>query len=191
MRRIQVVTALALFLLMASSGVAWATTVLRFTTDELADRADVVLHGQCVAARTRETRDGVVTDYDVRVIESLKGGVGAAFSFTTYGGVTEARGTFIPGAPTITQDEELLLFLDAPNKAGCRLVIGMAQGKFTVKQDEGSGRKVASRNLEGLQFLDPATGEAAEAKPEQAVPLDDLLARIRARVAEQAERKGR
>lgn len=190
MRRIQVVAALASFLLMASAGVAFATTVLRFTTDELADRADVVLHGQCVAARTRDTRDGVVTDYDVRVIESLKGGAGAAFSFTTYGGVTETRGTFIPGAPTITQDEELLLFLDAPNKAGCRLVIGMAQGKFTVKTTE-DGRKLASRNLEGLSFLDPATGEAAEAKPEQAVPLDDLLARLRARIAERAAGGGR
>lgn len=184
MRRIQVVAALASLLLVASAGVAWATTVLRFTTDELTDRADVVVHGQCVAARTRDTRDGVVTDYDVRVSESLKGGAGAAFSFTTYGGVTETRGTFIPGAPTITQDEELVLFLDAPNKAGCRMFIGMAQGKFTVKEDEASGRKVASRNLEGLSFLDPATGEAVEAKPEQAVRLDDLLARIRARVAE-------
>lgn len=182
MRRIQVVTALASLLLLASAGVAWATTVLRFTTDELCDRADVVIHGQCVAARTRDTRDGVVTDYDVRVLESLKGEAGAAFSFTTYGGVTETRGTFIPGAPTIKEDEELLLFLDAANKAGCRMVIGMAQGKFSVRTAE-DGRKLASRNLEGLSFLDPATGEATEAKPEQAVPLDDLLGRVRARVA--------
>lgn len=168
--------AVALLVLLASP--ALSTTVLRFSVEELADRADVVLHATCTGSTGRETPDGVVTDIELRVIEGLKGAAaGATFTFTTYGGRTEARGTFIAGSPQFVVGEELLLFLDRPNRVGYRMAIGMSQGKYTIRED--AGRKVASRDLVGLRFVDPRTGEVEEAGPEQGVDLGELLTTVK------------
>jgi hypothetical protein len=174
--------AVALGLLVA--GPALATTVLRFTREELTDRAEVIVHGTCSDVRGRVTPSGVVTDVDLDVIDALKGVSGPRFTFTTYGGVTPERGTFIAGAPTFRSGEEVVLFLDKRNKDGCRLAIGMAQGKYTVREE--AGRKVALRNLTGLRFLDSATGDVQEAASEEGVPLADLLRDIRTQVARPA-----
>lgn len=158
--------------------VAHATTVLRFSTAELVQRSELIVHGVCTGSQGRETRDGVVTDYRIEVKAALKGKADGVLTFTTYGGVVAGRGTFIPGAPTIQVDEEVVLFLDAENAAKCRLPIGLSQGKYGVKADE-QGKKHAYRNLEGLRLVDRTTGSIEEAGTEQGVPLDDLLATIK------------
>lgn len=180
----------ALGLAFSLAAVAHATTVLRFSTAELTQRSDLIVHGVCTGAQGRETRDGVVTEFRIQVKEALKRPrpapeteapelkPGAVLTFTTYGGVVAGRGTFIPGAPSIQVDEEVVLFLDAENAAKCRLVIGMSQGKYGIKADE-QGKKHAYRNLEGLRLVDRTTGTIEEASAEQGVPLDDLLAAIK------------
>lgn len=172
----------ALLLVLLTAVPALSTTVLRFTLDDLVERADVVVHGTCADVRGRETPDGVVTDVTIRVIKTYKGAPAETLSFTTYGGTTRSRGTFIAGSPQFEKGEELVLFLDRPNRVGYRMAIGMAQGKYTVSEDA-SGRKVATRNLVGLRFVDPRTGEVEEATPEQSVPLDELLQTIQAAVS--------
>jgi hypothetical protein len=168
----------ALALLVLGASPALPTTVLRFSVEELADRADVIVHATCTDVRGRETADGVVTDVELKVVEGLKGATaGAPFTFTTYGGATETRGTFIAGSPQFQVGEELLLFLDRPNRVGYRMAIGMSQGKYTIRED--AGRKVASRNLAGLVFVDPRTGEVEDAGPEQGVDLGELLQTIK------------
>lgn len=157
---------------------ALATTVLRFSLEELVERSEVIVHGTCTDVRGRETPDGVVTDVTLRVTTALKGAPGEALAFTTYGGATAARGTFIAGSPQFEKGEELIIFLDRPNRVGYRLAIGMSQGKYTIHEDA-TGRKLATRNLAGLVFVDPRTGEVEEAGPEQGVRLDDLLQTIR------------
>jgi hypothetical protein len=171
--------ALAMTLLVI--GPAVATTVLRFTLEELCERAELILHGTCTAAEARETPDGVMTDVTIEIASALKGAPRGKFTFTAYGGKTEKRGTFIAGAPSFEVGEELLVFLDRKNDRGFRLAIGMAQGKYTVREED--GRKLATRNLAGLSFVDPATNEVSEAdEPEQAVPLEDLLKTIKGHV---------
>lgn len=172
----------ALVMTLLVIGPAVATTVLRFTLEELCDRAELIVHGKCTATAARETPDGVVTDVTIEVTSALKGKPPVTFTFTAYGGQTDTRGTFIAGAPTFEVGEELLVFLDRQNDRGFRLAIGMAQGKYTVREED--GRKLATRNLAGLRFVDPATNEVSEAdEPEQAVPLEDLLKTIKGHVA--------
>lgn len=173
----------ALALLLLTAAPALSTTVLRFSLDELAERADLIVHGTCADVRGRETPDGVVTDVTLQVTRALKGSApGETLKFTTYGGATESRGTFIAGSPQFEKGEELVLFLDRPNRVGYRMAIGMSQGKYTVHEDA-SGRKVATRNLAGLRFVDPRTGEVEEAGPEQGVAFDELLQTIQAAVS--------
>ncbi len=170
-----------LALLALTAAPALSTTVLRFSLEELIERADLIVHGTCTDVRGRETPDGVVTDVTIRVAQALKGSAGETLEFTTYGGATETRGTFIAGSPQFEKGEELVLFLDRPNRVGYRLAIGMSQGKYTVREDA-SGRKVATRNLAGLRFVDPRTGEVEEAGPEQGVALDELLRTVQTSV---------
>ena len=108
---------------------------------------------------------------------------GVDFAIGENGGQTATRGTFVAGSPTFEEGEELVLFLDRQNDRGFRLAIGMAQGKYTVREED--GRKVASRNLAGLRFVDPKTNEVSEAgdEPEPGVALDALLTTIKGHLA--------
>lgn len=176
-------TSLALLvglLVVLQAAPALATSVLRLTVDDLTDRAEVIVHGRCLSKQARQTPDGVVTDYRFAVIEGLKGAARGELAFTAFGGVLGRRGSAIAGAPSYEVGEEVLVFLDAPNAAGWRNAIGLAQGKFSIREVD--GRRLAYRNLEGLSVVDPVTGEVTEGRSEQAVPFDELLARVKARL---------
>ena len=171
----------ALVLVAAMAAVASSSTVERMDPDQLTSRANVIFHGKCVEKKARERSDGaVVTDYQFDVYEFLKGAKGKTFSFTAYGGIIGDRGSAIAGAPQFQVDEEVLLFLDTINKAGCRQTIGLAQGKYSIRLVD--GKKTAFRDLEGLKLLDPETKKVAEPKAEQGVPFDELTDRVKTRL---------
>ncbi len=173
MRRVMIAT----FVLLATVGTASATSVLRMETSDLAARADVIVHGVVVSHAARETQDGIVTDVHVEVTRWIKGDdTGPVFDFTIYGGIIGERGSAISGAPTYEEGEEILVFLDRPNRLDCRMAIGLAQGKYSIRQE--NGRRVAYRNLEGLRLVDPETGDVEEAGNEQGVDFARLLATI-------------
>lgn len=138
---------------------ALASTVLRFSNDELTRRADVILHGKCTRAEPREGPNNMVlTDYEFDVIELVKGGDAhdKTFKFSALGGKrADGSGFAISGAPVYAVGEECVLFLDAPHpKNGCRTAIGLAQGKFTVKTEPGTSKKHVVRDLGGLRLVD-------------------------------------
>lgn len=190
MRRVEVkgwrlaLTALGIALLapLLAPTTAWASTVLRLGPDQLTDRAEVIVHAKVLAKQARLHENGaVVTEYRLEVKEFLKGGRGQTFTFTTYGGVLGERGSAIAGSPDFEPGEEVLVFLDKINRAGLRAVIGLAQGKYTVREVD--GERLAFRDLEGLMLKDPDSGEVEEAKPEQGVPFKELLGRVKRRLA--------
>lgn len=169
--------------LLGGGSAARATSVERFDLAELTSRSEVVVHGRCTKTTSRTDAKGtIVTDVELEVTEPLKGAAAAkTFSFTVYGGIVGNRGSTICGAPTFAEGEEQLLFLSAENGAKLRTCIGLSQGKYTIRTE--GDRKLAYRNLEGLTLVDRTTGEALEpAKPDQGVPLDELVGRIRAHV---------
>lgn len=170
-----------LLLVLALAPLAPASTVLRMGPDELTDRAQVIIHATCIQKQPRLRADGaVVTDYRFTVHAFLKGGTARSFAYTAYGGILGDRGTAVAGSPTFEEGEEVLLFLDSENKQGCRTAIGLAQGKYSIRLVEGT--KLAFRDLEGLRLLDPKSGEAKEAQPEQGVEFETLLARVKQRI---------
>lgn len=145
--------------LLVLSGVALASTVLKLDDQELTRRADVIVHGKVTKATARSLDAKiVVTDYELDVIEFLKGGDSAArvFSFTSLGGkLQDGSGFAISGAPTYSVGEECILFLDVVHpKNGCRTAIGLAQGKFTVKTEPDTSKKHLVRDLGGLRLVD-------------------------------------
>jgi hypothetical protein len=177
--------AFSLGLLLSAQAPATATSVVRLDVDQLSDKAEVIIHGRCVRKQARKDRQGdIVTDLTLEVFDGLKGDLGRTFEFTVYGGVLPERGSAIAGAPTFKTGEELLVFLGPVNARGLRMVIGLAQGKYTIRRER--GKTLAFRNLQGLRLVDSETGEEHDPEPEQGVPFDELLARIKARLAEKA-----
>ena len=140
------------------ASMAFGSTVLRFNNWQLTKRADVILHGKCTKATPRDGKNGmVVTDYEFEVVELLKGGDATqkTLTFTALGGKLEDHGTTISGSPTYSVGEESILFLDSVHpKTGCRTAIGLAQGKFAVKTEEGTSKKHLVRDLGGLRLVD-------------------------------------
>jgi hypothetical protein len=172
-------------LLLGAQAPATATSVVRLDLNQLTDKAEVILHGRCIRKQARKDRGGdIVTDLTLEVFDALKGELGRTFEFTVYGGVLPERGSAIAGAPTFKTGEELLVFLGPVNARGQRMVIGLAQGKYTIRRER--GRTLAFRNLQGLRLVDAETGEEQEPDPEQGVPFDELKARIKARLVEKA-----
>lgn len=185
MKKWYVVTGL---LALALSTPAGATVVEPFTPQRLCDQADSILHGTCVTARAGWTPDHayVVTTYELRVTEWLKGGDGSATVFVTHlGGELDGVGTKVSGMPRYAEGEEVVLFLNRPHPAtGCCMPLGLGQGAFHVKDSVKGGRAVF-RSYAGIVFWNPATGTAAppatELTGEQ--PLVDFLAEVRSRIS--------
>jgi hypothetical protein len=176
-----IVPAVALVLLTANA--ASSTTVVRMTNQDLAEKADVVVHGKCVAKESRLSDDGsyVYTEYTIDVAEQLKGDDAAprAFTFRSIGGVVNGRGTAIAGAAAYQQGEEVVTFLDKENaKTRCRFAVGMAQGKFSVVEDATRTRYV-ERDLKGLQVLDEKTGSAEEPGADPRQKFEPFMSEIR------------
>ena len=187
---------------------ALASTVLRFSPSDLADHATLVVHGKVVGKQARRlSKNVIVTNYQIQVSEAFHGGLaleaaaakgetapdlalkGKVFAFSSYGGVTEDRGSGISGAASYTKDEEVLVFLTGENKIGCRAAVGLAQGKYTIRLVE--GKRLAFRDLEGLRLMDRKSGVIEEAKAEQGVAFDSLLAGVKRRLAENKTKQGK
>jgi hypothetical protein len=151
------VVGLAAVVTLLLSGLGHGATVVQLTNEELTKRAEVILHGKCTAHVAKPgTGQTIVTEYTFEVIDFIKSGTATkSFVFQALGGKLEDRGYAISGAPVYAVDEEVILFLDAAHpKTGCRHAIGLAQGKFTVKQEQGSSKRYLVRDLGGLRLVD-------------------------------------
>lgn len=153
-----------------------STTVLELTTEEMAVRAETILHGRVITAESRFDESGkrIYTEYRLEVEELLKGESQISalqareFTVRQWGGVVDdpvhgTRGFYIPGVATFAVDEDVFAFFAAENPAtGTRFTVGLSQGKYSVRQELATGRDVLQRNLRGLNFYDPSTRELHE-----------------------------
>lgn len=179
---------LATILILASAVPVPATVVEALTLQQMCDDAYMVIHGTCVSSRTDWTPDRayVVTIYEIRVSEWLKGGDGSSTTFVTHlGGEKDGVGTGVSGMPRYAEGEEVILFLTQPHeRTGCCLPMGLGQGVFHVKDSAAGGRSVF-RSFAGLVFWNPVTGTASHPETELTgeQPLADFLAEVRSRIA--------
>ncbi len=182
------VLTLAALLALAATVPAQATVVEALTLQQMCDDAHSVLHGTCASVRTEWTSDHayVVTTYELRVTEWLKGGDGATTTYVTHlGGEKDGVGTGVSGMPRYAEGEEVVLFLNQPHEAtGCCMPLGLGQGAFHVK-DSAKGGLSVFRSFAGLVFWNPVTGTATQPESELTgeQPLADFLAEVRTRIA--------
>jgi hypothetical protein len=126
----------------------------------------------------------ILTDIDVRVSESLKGGGGGVITLTQMGGELDGVRLEIEGSPAFRPGQESLFFLWR-DRTGRAQVNGLAQGKFDIRRDARTGAATVRRPLPGFGARDArslALVPAGERAPD--LSLDAIRAEIRTAMQE-------
>ncbi|MBN1793803.1 MAG: hypothetical protein JW844_02435 [Candidatus Omnitrophica bacterium] len=157
---------------------AYGLTMIEMGIEELALRADCIVLARCIAKR--DVWDPYVASVEtfvtLHVDEYWKNHLGTEEltirHINNYIDIEEQDAydglTFLP-------DEEAVLFLTGKDPEGYRHVLGLAQGKILITQEEPGTANRLSRDLDGIIFHDLETGKLYQKKEEvMHMSLDEL-----------------
>jgi hypothetical protein len=151
------------------------------TMQEMTQRSDLIVTGQCVETRSTWV-DGrrLVTLATISVDDAIKGASTSTVTVALPGGIDSNRKHPIsmnyPGAPTIQTDEDVFLFLTrADSPADTYSVMGYAQGKLSIVNNE-EGKPMVSRDLNKMR-VSRAVGVVRG--QQQLIPLTEFKERIK------------
>ena len=154
-------------------GPARATTVVHLPLPRLAREAHLIVEATVERTTCRFVERRLFTFVTVRVNTWHKGPRGKRpqnLVLRVPGGRLGKDWLTVVGMPRFTKGERMLLFL--VRRPGFYWTLGLQQGKFRLTTDA-TGRRLASRNFRGLEFL------GISGTPRRAVPLARLLERVR------------
>lgn len=159
-------------LFLSLGAVARATVLVERDTAALVARSDAVVRARVRAQRalSPDSRN-IVTDSELEVIETLRGGAPARLTVRTWGGTIGVRSLDVEGVARLRAGGEYLLFL---KRAGDRWAVsGMAQGAYEIAGGEAVRQVDAPLLRPGRHGLRPL-GSA-----DRRLPLAELIAEIR------------
>jgi len=118
--------------LIAGVSESTATTVQRFTLEEMTERSQAIVHGVVRGARSYWSPDRklILTSTTLEVAESLKGQNARTIEVTTVGGQVGDAVLHVSGMPAFTAGENAIVFIE--RSAGYLTVVGLGQGKFSI-----------------------------------------------------------
>jgi len=164
MRRFVLVTGALVVAL--SSWQARGSLVRGFTLEQLGREAESVVLGRVTRSESfwNESREKIYTHHHIRVERTFKGPAGDLVTVRQMGGTVGDTTLTIAGDARLAPDERVLLVLR--NHDGFSTLVGMAQGKWTV------------RRMEGLDhaFRGPPPDDTT--RPESGLPLAELLEKM-------------
>lgn len=133
---------------------AGATTVLPVSLQKMSAAAATIFYGRVVANETRQdpASGQVATFTTFEVIDVIKGNPGSIHTIKQIGGQLPGsnRRLVIRGVPRFQQAEEYVVFLPKPSNLGFCSPIGLSQGKFDVRDQNGSKVVSNRRTINGL-----------------------------------------
>ncbi len=179
--RAWIVAVTVLFMSSWAEGTARASLVDDWlSVGQLVARSDGIFIGRVIDARSAwdGERGEICTFATVEVQSELKGAADAdgTIRIRIPGGRVGSVIERVGGAPQFMLDETVLVFVTSGGD-GCFRLVGMAQGKYAIRQDPYSGIPFAISNASGLQRLVPASagGYVAEPAAQREVLLRDLI----------------
>lgn len=120
------------------------------TTAAMTATADVIAIATGGSRRSEWIGRELVTRVDVGIDEALKGTPGASIDVVLPGGIDANRKIPVamtyPGAPQIAPQEDVVLFLDSTTVG--YTVVGFAQGKLTISENDDGERVVSDASGE-------------------------------------------
>lgn len=123
---------------------------------QMALQSDLIVTGQCLDLQSAWIQDGrvLVTLATVSVGETIKGEPASTVTVVLPGGTDANRSIPLamtyPGAPSISPQEEVFLFLTREDAvAGGYAVSGFSDGKYSIVEDEAGNKLVARDYVKG------------------------------------------
>ena len=133
---------------------ASATTVLKVSVEQMTVASHTIVHGVVRNSRAETIGDNprhIQTVVDIDIRQLVRGARGTReITLILPGGRVGDWAMHIPGMPSFTAGEEVVLFLEKTSKNWA--ICGLSQGKFTVVPDK-DGTKVVQRNLDGMHMV--------------------------------------
>jgi hypothetical protein len=163
------------------AGRAAGMTVLPLDLAALTEGAGTIFVGRVARVDPGVDERGIAAVWTTfEVDEALKGDPGRTLIVKQLG-APFGRGTGFPSVPRFAPGEPVMLFVHAPSALGFASPVGLGQGAFRIR--ERGGRRVVENDV-AHRNLDVATpaGARAAAAPSADLPLDTLVARVRALV---------
>jgi hypothetical protein len=123
---------------------AGATTLAPLSTEQLTDAADAIVKGTVDAVWTEMDDDSKCwTRARVEVERTLKGAPGPEVVVSQMGGICGPLAGRVESTARFSEGEEAYFFLEELN--GYTGVVGMVQGKFTVRMDPATRHDIVMR----------------------------------------------
>jgi len=170
----------ALGLTLFASFPLMATTVEKFTLDDLVQKSGRIVVGKCISRESRwnDRNTLILTTARFVVSEPLKGSSDGFVNVVTVGGTLDGITQTVSGMPVFEPEEEVLLFLE-PSKNGHWQPLGMSQGKFRILRNRQTGEEEVVHSLSGLELYDPASRSLSQQDKASRAPLKPMVERIR------------
>lgn len=123
---------------------ATATRIKRMSLDELREQSQSVIVGQVVGSTTRAGEaKSVWTDYQVKVVETLKGGQQPAIRTISFvGGSLGDREMGVDGVPRLQSGRTYVFFLNGEGQQLAAPTTGWGQGLYRVESATVNGVKM-------------------------------------------------
>lgn len=203
----QIIVKLAFVIAIFYVQTASATLVIHYDFDELVGESDVIIHGRVVDQRSEWVDTHIGTFVELEVIECLQGDCepGETTEVFRLGGLIDDLAMVVSGEAEFIIGEEIVVFLELQPGAPGPLVLGMAQGIFTIVADPVTEQRLITRDLAGLQLvvqdenvpgdpIDPTDmirlplGDAVSSAEPFSVPALDFLAEVRLQLEQEGNR---
>lgn len=150
---------LALFLiglLLLAVVASQATTLARFSFEELAQRATAIARAKCIGSTSIWRNGEIWTETEFELEEQNKGSLPGIFRVFLPGGKVAHLQSRVDGAPSFVAGEEVYLFLwNAAGKEN--YVLGWTQGTFRITRDPQTGIEKVTQDSASAPLFDLAT----------------------------------
>lgn len=168
-----------LALLLIGASVATATSVQKFSLQELTKKSSAIVMAKVEDSNSRWENKEIYTYYTLHVLEPVKGMKGeTTITLRQLGGRVDNIESIVPGMPSFKTGEEVVVFLTQKDAAGYPWVMGLQQGKYTITSDA-NGRKTVRNELGDLTRLLPDGSKDQSPTVSGSVPLSAFLDRIK------------
>lgn len=157
----------------------------KMSTKELTKESTAIVHGKCTKKENvwNEKKDKIFTKVTIQAEENLKGNSSSQTEVIIPGGRIGNIIYEVSEMPVFENEEEVIVFL-WQHPSGKNLVTGALQGKFTVKEDKKTGKKVLLGNP--VQKRERTLGKSTietQRKPNK-IFLDDFIGEIKKLIQE-------
>ena len=154
----------------------FATLMTPLPIEDLAQRAELILHGSVTSKTCLRSPEGrIYTRVELQVHEVWKGNLTTnTFTIVHGGGTVGNMRTAVSGQVEYKVGEEVVAFL-VLNPRGEGVTLGLAQGKFHVWKDKSNGEKFAHNIFHGTTEKAAAPDE----KKSERLALRELAARVK------------